>query len=565
MKKLLIAGLTLICSASLTAQDGQGESEDWGTLHGNFQFDGQLYVRDEAIDPAGEFYPDERFLGQGFANFNYTRGNFRAGVRYENYQNVILGYPEGFRGEGITYRYLQYVQDDLDITVGNFYEQFGSGMIFRAYEERGLGLDNVMDGVRIRYTPVAGLQLTGVLGKQRVYFDKAPGVVRGINADLSLNELFPSFAESTWRINVGGSFVSKYQEANDPFYNLPENVGAGSGRLTIQKGGFHWNAEFVYKANDPSADNGLIFRDGLGFLSELSYSQRGFAISANFKRLDNMSFRSDRYGKEFEAFINYLPPTTQLHTYALPALFPYATQINGEVGRQLQVAYKFQRGSFFGGKYGTHVAINYADAYSIYKEPIDETKPIGEAGTDGYVTDWFKQGQVHYYTDFDVIVTKKISKEWKMIASYYNFAYNKSVLEDGVTDQVIMDNPDVQEIAYVNAGVLELIYTFKPRHSIRMELQGAFSEQYRGDMAMLLLEYGWSPHWFFSAQVISNYGHTDPDLQLTYPIGSVTYFRGQTRIQVSYGRQQAGIFCVGGICRVVPPSNGLSLSVTTNF
>lgn len=560
--RITIAGaLILIGSGSLFAQ----EDQDWGTLHGNFQFDGQLYVRDEAIDPAGEFYPDERFLGQGFANFNYSKGNFRAGIRYENYQNVILGFPEGYQGEGITYRYLQFVKDGLDVTVGNFYEQFGSGMIFRAYEERGLGLDNVMDGLRLKYTPVKGIQLTGVIGKQRVYFDKAPGVVRGIDADISINDLIPSLSDNLWRFTVGGSFVSKYQFANDPFYNLPENVGAGAGRFTIQRGGFIWNTEYVYKANDPGADNGNIFRDGQGFLTSLTYTTRGLGIIANYKRIDNMAFRSDRNGKEFEAFINYLPPTTKLHTYALPALFPYATQINGEIGTQLQLSYNFQRGSLFGGKYGTLVSVNYADAYSLYKEPVGENIPIGEAGTDGFSSEWFRRGQVHYYTDFDVEIRKKISKEWKLIATYYNFVYNKSVLEDGVADQVIMNNPDVQEVALVNAGVLELIYNFKPQHSIRMELQGAFSEQYRGDMAMLLLEYGWSPHWFFSVQNIWNYGHTDESLRLMYPIGSVTYYQGQTRIQVSYGRQQAGIFCVGGICRVVPPSNGLSLSVTTNF
>ncbi len=562
MRRLILTGLVALGGATgLIAQ----EDQDWGVLHGNFQFDGQLYVRDEAIDPTGEFYPDERFLGQGFANFNYTHGDFRAGVRYENYQNVILGFPEGFRGEGITYRYLQYVKDGLDVTVGNFYEQFGSGMIFRAYEERGLGLDNAMDGVRLRYSPMKGLRLTGVLGKQRIYFDKTPGIVRGLDADFSLNDAIPALTESTWRITLGGSFVSKFQEANDPVYNLPENVGAGAGRFTLQKGPFIWNTEYVYKANDPSADNGFIFRDGQGLLTQLTYTKSGIGIIASYKRIDNMSFRSDRNGSQFEAFINYLPPTTKLHTYALPALFPYATQINGEVGRQFQFSYKFPRESLLGGKYGTLISINYADAYSLYKERLDENVPIGEGGSDGYITDWFKQGQVHYYTDFDVEVRKKLSREWKLIGTYYNFVYNKSVLEDGLSDTEILERDANQEIAYVNAGVLELIWNYKPRHSIRSEIQVAFSEQYRGDMAMLLLEYGWSPHWFFSAQVISNYGHTDEDLRLTYPIGSVTYYNGQTRIQMSYGRQQAGIFCVGGICRVVPPSNGLSLSVTTNF
>ena len=98
--------LLLLFAASLPVL-GQ-KKVDMGELHGNFQFDGQLYVRDSILDPNKEAYPDERFLGQGFFNLVYTRGGFTAGVRYENYQNVMVGFPAGYRGEGITYRFLQY-------------------------------------------------------------------------------------------------------------------------------------------------------------------------------------------------------------------------------------------------------------------------------------------------------------------------------------------------------------------------------------------------------------------------------------------------------------------------
>ncbi len=151
MGNKFLVGAIVLGSLSLSAQDQFG-----GQLHGNFQLDGQWYLRDENIDPTGEFYPDERFLGQGYANFVYTDGDFSAGLRYENYQNVMLGFPEGYRGEGITYRFLRFKQDNLDITVGSFYEQFGSGMVFRSYEERGLGYDNAMDGVRIKANPAKG-------------------------------------------------------------------------------------------------------------------------------------------------------------------------------------------------------------------------------------------------------------------------------------------------------------------------------------------------------------------------------------------------------------------------
>jgi len=110
MVKHLLFGAALLSMVPTWAQEQHG-----GQLHGNFQLDGQWYLRDENIDPTGEFYPDERFLGQGYANFIYSDGDFSGGLRYENYQNVMLGFPEGYRGEGITYRFLRFKQDNIDV------------------------------------------------------------------------------------------------------------------------------------------------------------------------------------------------------------------------------------------------------------------------------------------------------------------------------------------------------------------------------------------------------------------------------------------------------------------
>ena len=40
--------------------------------------------------------------------------------------------------------------------MGNYYEQFGSGLVLRTYEDKGLGVDNV-DGLRLKYSPFNGL------------------------------------------------------------------------------------------------------------------------------------------------------------------------------------------------------------------------------------------------------------------------------------------------------------------------------------------------------------------------------------------------------------------------
>ena len=62
-----------------------------------------------------------------------------------------------------------------------------------------------------------------------------------------------------------------------------------------------------------------------------------------------------------------------------------------------------------------------------------------------------------------------------------------------------------------------------------------------------------------------NYGHPDPNLRIHYYLGTAGYNSGPHRIAVSYGKQSAGIFCVGGVCRNVPASNGLAISVTSSF
>jgi hypothetical protein len=106
---------------------------------------------------------------------------------------------------------------------------------------------------------------------------------------------------------------------------------------------------------------------------------------------------------------------------------------------------------------------------------------------------------------------------------------------------------------------------------LRTEIQGLFVQKEAGEIkdkgnwATLLLEYSISPGWFFSFMNQYNYGHPDPSKRVHYPIITCGYIRDATRITVSYGRQRAGLFCVGGVCRFVPASNGLTLSFTQSF
>jgi hypothetical protein len=560
MKKILFLAFTFISAFSF-AQEAE---KDYGQIHGNFQTNAQYYLRDTIIDPNGTAFPDERLLAAGFLNLTYSKGDFMAGLRYENYQNNLIGLPEGFKGEGIPYRFIRYKHEGLDLTVGNYYEQFGSGLIFRTYEERGLGLDNAMDGLRLIYEIRPGIKAKALVGRQRIYFETSDGIVRGGDLEFNLNEFNGN--NSRTNLIVGAGAVSRFEESTDPIYNLPENVAAASLRANFISGNFNIFGEYAYKSQDPNSSNRFIFKPGHAIYANGSYSKGNLGIILGYKYYDNFLFRSERVANFTELLINYQPPLAELHTYALPALYSYNVQANGETGMQAEIAYKFDKGTLVGGRYGTLVNLNFSNSYALDKSFI--TRPGFDSvptisGTNGY-EDWAGFGDIQYSQDFNVEVKTKINKSLKGTFSYYNFIYNRSALLDGVVDDLVSD-PNTLEIVYVNAMVAEILWKIKPKHSLRSEAQLMLTDQDRGSWALLLLEYSIAPQWFFAVQDAYNYGHPDPDLRVHYPLVSMGYTRGTTKFQFNYGRQQEGVFCVGGICRVVPASNGFSMMITTNF
>ena len=280
-------------------------AQNIGSIHGNFEADAQYYRPDSLI---GEPAVPQKMLMNGFANFIYENNDFSAGIRFEDYLGPILGYDPRYAGSGISYRYLRFNKDGLDVTTGNFYDQFGSGLIFRTYVNFALGCDhNSMDGVRVKYTPAPGIYLKGVIGTERSFWTEGPGIVRGFDGEVNLDQLLVARAMKPNNWIIGGSFVSKYQEAQSPTYILPQNVGAGAGRINFTSGGWNIYAEQAVKANDPSADNNYNYQNGYASYLTATYSEQGFGANFGFHRFDNMSFRSDRTAVSNDLFINYLP------------------------------------------------------------------------------------------------------------------------------------------------------------------------------------------------------------------------------------------------------------------
>ena len=532
-----------------------------GTFTGNIESTFQYLNKDSVI---GANQPDSKGLLNTYMNLFYTNGHIKAGLRVESYLPRIQGYPNRFDGTGIGMRYIGYENDFVDVTLGSFYEQFGSGLALRAYEDRALGYDNMLDGVRLKVKPAKGVVLKGVYGYQRLSFQggriiHGEGIVRGIDGESHIKELFKSLADKNLDITIGGSFVSKYQKDDNDLLILPQNTATYGGRAKLAYKGFTLEGEYMLKGQDPSLDNQFIYNRGQAALINLGYTRKGLGILLSAKSVDNMSYRSDRNKDLQDVFINYLPALNKTHSYNLVAsLYPYATQPTGEVAFQGEVLYTFKKGSKLGGKYGMSINVNYSSTFA----PIHHTAGINPLDSTGvtYEGRLFDKSNNLYWQDINANITRKFNKKFSMIVSYFNISLNNDVAK--------ISN-DAKGIINANIGVIELGYKFNPKNSMRVELQGLVTAKGpgrdKGDWATLVVEYNISPNWFFSVMEQYNYGNPVKANRTHYPIASVGYIREAARFTVSYGRQRAGLFCVGGVCRFVPASNGLTFSYTQSF
>ena len=515
-----------------------------GTVTGNMQFDAQTYRYDSVI---GTPKVPEKARSNMFTNILWHKGRFTAGFRYEHYLNPLLGFDPRYTGSGIPYRFARFSSDFLEVTIGNVYEQFGSGMILRTFDDRSLGYDNSIDGFGVHIRPVSGLTVKGIWGRQRTFFGLGQGIVRGVDGEVALHELLDT--SGTWKtqITLGGGFVSKYQPDQDPVYRLPENVGTWSARINFRIGKINFYSEYAHKVNDPSAINSFIYKNGEALLLTLSYVRKNFGISLNAKRLDNMDFRSDRAASGNNLNINFLPPIAKQHTYRLNTLYLYATQPLGEMGLQGDLYLNLPKETALGGKYGTNITLNFSIVQST-----DTTKLTDERG---YESKFFAVGKRMFYRDFNIEINRKISSKLKLSAAYFNIIYDKDKIQ-GLSGFGTI---------YANMWVLEALIKLSAKHSIRMETQQLLTKQDFGSWMMGLIEYSISPHWFLAVFDEYNYGNAEKAQRIHYLSGQIGYQRGSSRLTVGYARQRAGLICVGGLCRVVPASNGFQMTLTTSF
>lgn len=545
--------LFLTAAMFAITMDAQELGDNKVVVSGSIQSDILIPQDDKKI---GTEETNDWGLTNTYADVSLTSDHVDAGVRLEYLEHPLPGFENDFKGWGVANTYFKVHFKDWNFTLGNFYEQFGSGFILRTYEERSLGVDNSLMGGRLVATPLPGVTVKALSGKQRRYWDEYGGSwVSGADVEFNLDQWFKGMSEAGTYFTIGASWVNKYEKSEDIMadithkLNLPKSVNAFDVRANLQKGPFNVLAEYAWKTQDPSFDNGYIYRNGQVVMLSTSYSKNGFSLLLQAKRSDNMSFRSRRSMSGTSAFINHMPAFTMDQTYALAALYPYATQPDGEWAYQAELGYNFKRNTVLGGKYGTNIKINYSHVQGIDRNiKYDESRPNPSFGTEGYGSAFWKWGGL-YYQDLNVQLEKKLTRDFKLNLMYMNQFYNKTVVEG--------EGGMIHSDIYIVEGK----YRINRKLTLRGELQYLNTDDDEGDWIYGLLELSFLPNWMFTLSDMYNSGLTD----IHYYQGYVTFSTGSHRLQLGYGRTRAGYNCSGGICRYVPAQKGVTMSYNYNF
>lgn len=571
MKKAIFLVMLLAVCITASAKGDKEKKEHKVQFSGAFQTDMLVPGVDSAIGATNYAGP---FLSNSYLNFNLNSEYVTAGARLELMHRPLPGFESGFAGGGIKGIFVSGGYKYFNITVGDIYDQFGSGMLLRAYEERTLGVDNAIRGARITLTPYKGITFKAIGGMQRQYFNFGKenyfgfnykkGAMIGLNLDLDIEEWCPKMMENDYHLRIGGAFVTKYNPdevviPNPEFnqrLNLPRFVGAGEVRADFSHGGWRAMVEYAYKANDPTAENNYSYRPGQALFMSLSYSQKGMSILAQVKRSENMVFRSDRGVMSTAGNLNNMPAFGYTHTYNCASNLPYATQADGEWAFQLEFAYKFKPKTAMGGKYGTTFKLHGSYIRGLDKKAVE---PVNGSlwGTDGYTTTFGGIGD-EYYLDAHLEFNKKFTKNFSMIAMYMYQRYNQDVIRGH------------GEFLQAHTVVTDFHIRCDKNVNLRVEAQYQYTNQSRADYEKYGNDYGQNIFGLVELSLYKDFMIEASDhyyfrSRINYYNVTFAYTHGPHRVQLAYVRSKEGYNCSGGVCRPIPAQRGLTVGYSVQF
>lgn len=527
MRKFFMAFAMFLCTVNgLKAQ---------GILTGDMEIYQNFFFLDSNIlsQPIPPQYYKQLSSTDAWVNLNYRMKDLTVGVRIDAFLNSGLRTPgTALNNQGIGFWFARKRIEKLELTVGYFYDQIGSGAIFRAYEGRGQNLDYAIKGMHARYDFNSDWMLKAFVGRQKFLFDTYASVIKGANLEGSISAgenllIRPGLGvvnrtldDNTMGVIVGqienqaieDRFIPKYNAFAYTFYN------------TLDFKNISWNVELAAKSAEAVFNregDRLVNKPGSMVLSSLSYSRPGLGATLQYKRTEFFEFRTSPLESLNDGLINFIPPSARMNTYRLAARYAPATQLIGEQGFQGDVVLSIAKKH--------NLQFNVSDVKTL-------------------------EGQ-RLYQEFYGELKLKINSKFSAIAGLQRLIYNQEIFE----------NKPGKPLVRTWTPFTEFVYKLNRKNSLRAEISHMNTQQDLGSWWWALLEYNIAPKYSFSIMDMWNYGNPDPAKRLHYytVFGAVNHQK--IRFTGGYVRQVEGVICTGGVCRIEPAFNGVRLSLTSTF
>lgn len=534
MKRIIICLSVFFLSVVLTSR---AENRNDGYVTGGFETNTNLY-HDDARTSAT--VPDGKFGSNNYLKLDYYNRKFSAGVQMEAYAPALVGYSSDLKGAALTNYYVNWDDDDFSITAGTFYEQFGSGLLFRTWEDRALGLNNSMMGARVKYSYNDIVNVKALWGMPRFGMKFSQTQVKGADLSFVLSNLID--IDNTY-IALEGSVLDRYEalDADRVADGCRPNTTGWSARLNAESHGFFLKGEYVdagekyyYNTSYSGAGEMYLRKRGNAQLVETGYNGHGLGVNLSLRRLEWMDSKVVTDASSNVNMLNYVPALCTQYTYMLTTLHPYGARTgevssrftnSGEIGGQIDVFYNVKRGTWLGGKRGMRLHANFSTYHTIKEE-----------GT-------FRPGNL-LFRDISVDVEKQWTRKFK---STLLWSYQEFTPSYGASRTTWLSN----------IMVADLLYKFNSSFATRMELQYLVTYEDQKDWMAALVEVSFAPRWSIFASDMWNHGMT----KVHYYNGGISYTKSRTRLSVGYGRYKAGYICSGGVCRQIPAYTGANVSL----
>ena len=175
-------------------------------MTGSFETNTNVYLKDAKTLAT---VPDGRFGSNNYLKVDYYNRRFSAGVQLEAYAPAAVGYPGILEKAALTNYYVAWTDKDFSVTAGTFYEQFGSGLLFRSWEDRALGLNNSIMGARVAYHFRDIVSVKALWGMPRFGMKFSDTQVKGADASFAISNLVG------WQrvyLAVEGSVLDRYEK-----------------------------------------------------------------------------------------------------------------------------------------------------------------------------------------------------------------------------------------------------------------------------------------------------------------------------------------------------------------